>query len=141
MGRPTQMSDPEARRQLAELLSRGETRENIAEVFGVHKDTITEWRKRADVQALVSKFVEERSNRILSKVDNKLEGILSQVDKLSLEDLLKIRREFAAAKSETTIRVDSAGALEDLMEQVAADPALAAALLGTTADAADHTGD
>lgn len=133
------MHDPEQRERLALLLSRGETRERVAEVFGVNKDTITEWRKRADVQALITKFIEERSNRILSKVDNKLEGILSQVDKLSLEDLLKIRREFAAAKSETVIKVDQAGALEDLIAKTIADPELAEKLLGMSAD--EQTGD
>lgn len=122
------MDEPEKRELCAQMMADGNTRDQIAAAFGVNKDTISDWRKRADVQALISKIINDRSNRILSVIDNKIEGYLSQADKLGLDDLIKIRKEFAATKTETVIRVDQAGALEDLITRANSDPAFAAAL-------------
>lgn len=123
------MENEEDRKTFARLYADGQTREQIAQVFNVHLDTVTTWAHRADVQALISKYTEERANRVLRKVDKSIEGRLAQVDDMDVETLLKIRKEFVPDRSETTIRVDQAGAIEDLVEQLTADPSLAAALL------------
>jgi transposase len=134
------MENADDRRTLARLYADGQKREEIAKVFNVHPDTITTWVQRADVQAMISKYTEERANRILRKTDKSIEGRLEHVDKMDIETLLKVRKEFVPDRSETTIKVDQAGAVEDLVEKLAKDPDLAAALLaGATQDSADES--
>lgn len=138
---------PEVKEVVADCYSKGMSQQDIADFltdndFGVVKDrgTIRSWLQRPDVQGLIQKKITERANRILRHTDSKIEGFLTGADKISLENLLKIRREFAGLG----IRVnegDAAGALAELMalahENPEAAEVLRDAIPTTAADFAD----
>lgn len=117
--------NPEAEKQLAELLYEGTARPAIADVFKVHPDTITDWKKRPSVQHLVAKLIQERANRILSQTDTKIEARLREMDKPSIELLLKIRHEYAGENVNLNVSGEGSKALQQLMEAVHEDPVLA----------------
>src|SRR5687768_1869309 len=106
----------EDRQRLAELLADGAKRADIADVFGVHVDTVSEWRKRSDIKALVSKIIEDRADRILSHTDTKILKMLESEKKIPLETLLKIRTAFAGEKLNVKVGADQEEALRALME-------------------------
>ncbi len=126
------MDEPAMRESLARMYADGRSRTEIAEELGCNPSTVSGWVKRADVQALISKFIEERSNRVLRHTDKKIEGILMSGKELELEELLKIRKEFAGQKVEVTNRDgDKAAATDELMQKLHANPELLDQLLGT----------
>lgn len=121
----------ERRETLAQLLADGATREAIAEVFGISADTVTDWRKRADVQQLQQKIIRERANNILSQTDSKILARLQSPEaKIGLRELLEIRRTFAGEKLDINMGADHGSAITELMEKLHDDPTLAAALGG-----------
>ncbi len=128
---------PDSVDQLVELLGTGATREQIAKVFGVNKRTITEWRKRDDVQQKLSKFIRDRANRVLSLTDDKVLKQLESNKQLSVDQLLKIRQTYAGEAFDVNAGSDAAQALSELMKAADKDPALARALAGVLPDAAD----
>lgn len=133
--------NPERKDQLAELLANGAKHADIAEVFGVHRDTIGEWKKRADIQAKVSKIIENRSNAILAHTDTailkRLEQSRDSGKSMPVEVLLRIRQTFAGEKITVDTKGDRAGAMEELMRELHEHPELAAAfgMVGTRDDA------
>jgi transposase len=130
------MDNEGVRKAFAQLYAKGDyDREQLAAEFNVAPDTISRWLHRPDVQALVGQFTQERANRITRRIDSILEGRLEHAEKMDTELLLKIRKELVPDRSETTIKVDSAGAMEDLVAQLATNPELAVALLGQGAAA------
>jgi len=132
----------EAKRELvATLHANGATRAVIAEEFGVAPDTVGAWLQREDIKALVDKILRDRTHRILRQVDTRIEGILQHVEKLKLEDLLKIRKEFLPDRKEIHLNVSKEDALSELWERVAEDPEAAARILGLTELDADAPSD
>lgn len=134
--------DPTRVETVAKLLATGATREKVCEVMGITDlKTVTEWRKRPDVQAAITKVIRERENRVLSLTDTQIVKKLEALgDKIDLETLLKVRREFAGA----TINLkdgDQAGALEELVAAMHKNPALALAVQGAVAGDADSGSD
>lgn len=120
---------PELIDDLAVLFADGAKRADIAETFGVEVWTVTQWRKRPDVQRKVSKIVSERANRILSLTDTKLEALLhAKGASMSVDQLIKIRTAFAGENVNLNLQGDSATALRELMQAMHAEPELAAAL-------------
>lgn len=101
--------------KLAELYIRGVKREVLAREFGVHKDTISNWVHRPDVQAHVQRLNRERINRIVSKVDAELERRLEKVKDMDIEDIIRLRKEMLPHRIEVTEKVDEASAVEELM--------------------------
>lgn len=85
------------RRILAELCAEGHDRAKIAAVMDVHPDTITVWRRRPDVQQQITKLIQDRVNRLTSRIDARLEGLLQDdnIRRLDLKDLLAIRKELS----------------------------------------------
>jgi transposase len=119
------MEDPAKRKFLAELYVDGLKRKEIAAEFGVVPDTISGWLQRQDVKALVTKLIEDRANRILRHTDKKIEGVLLSDKKIELDELLKIRREFAGSKVEVTSKDgDKSAAVDELMQRLHDDPTL-----------------
>lgn len=117
--------DTDRIQRLAELLAEGIKRDDIAEVFGVHRDTISEWRKRADVQQLMSKIIDDRAKRILSHTDTRIVKKLEEGSTIPMRELLEIRRTFAGEKVNLDVAGDRGAAITDLLAAVNADPELA----------------
>jgi hypothetical protein len=127
---------PELKDTLAELLADNVSKQDIADKMGVKdRGTIAEWAKRPEIQTRVSRLIEERSNRILTKTTEKIEGYLNSGSKISLENLLKIHREFAGQKLNIETGADAAKALQELFLQAHDDAELAAAMAKLGIDA------
>jgi hypothetical protein len=95
--------NPDLARQFAEVYAEGASREELATAFGIHKDTVTRWTKRPDVQAIVTELRQQKANRILRKVDSRIEGILENEEtlkNLDLKDLLAIKKEYTPQRIE-----------------------------------------
>lgn len=102
-GRPSPMDQEENVQLLAQLYADGASRAEMADTFGVHEDTISRWTRRADVQALVTQLRQARANRILRKVETRIEGLLENEEtmkKMDLKDLLAIKRDFTPQRVE-----------------------------------------
>lgn len=120
---------PELRDTLAELFVDGKTQQEIADAMSVKdRGTVAVWLKRADIQARISKLIQERANSMLSKTDAKIMGYLTGSSKISLENLLKIRRELAGTLIKVDTGTDPAAALAELWKLADADPEIASAL-------------
>jgi hypothetical protein len=120
---------PELKDTLAELTADNKTQSEIAEAMGVKdRGTIAGWQKRPEIQIRVTRLIQEKSNRILSKTTEKIEGHLNGDKKISLENLLKIHREFAGQLLKIDTGGDAAKALEEIFLVADGDPAMAAAL-------------
>ena len=120
---------PGLKEEVARLHAEGASQATIAEFAGVaDRGTVADWLKREDVQMLVSKFLQDRSNRILRHTDTKIEKKLEadSDDKLSLERLLKIRQTFAGQQVSVDMSGDKSQVLEDFLKELHGDPALAA---------------
>ena len=134
---------PELKGELAEMLADGVSKQKIADAMGVKdRGTIAEWAKRPEIQNRVTKLIQDRANRILSRTTTRIEGELDSGKKISLENLLKIHRTFAG-DTLTVNTGDGAKSLEELFMAAHDDPALAAALsqLGAQAKADESADD
>lgn len=107
-GRPSPMDDPEQQATIADMFGKGASRAEIAKVVGVHRDTVTKWIRRPDMQALITAVRAERANRVIRTVDAAIMAHLETEEaraKLSLKELLDIRKTFQP----TTIEVGRVG--------------------------------
>jgi transposase len=129
--------DPERLDQLAELLADGVYAKDIAKVFGVHRDTVGEWKKRPDVQTKVSQLIKQRANNILSKTDTKILKRLESEKELPIEILLQVRRTFAGEKLTVDTKATSADATAELLQAIHQNPELAKAIGQAKADGDD----
>ena len=116
--------------QFVGMLAEGATNAQIAEAFGVGSRSITEWRKRKDVQEKLHAVIRERASRILSQTDSKLMGVLTgpSGDKLSVDQLLKIREAFRLEGAPEDPAKAGLEAMQQLMDRAADDPEVAEAL-------------
>lgn len=121
---------PELKDQLAELTADGVSQTEIAKALGVKdRGTVAEWQKRPEIQARVSEILRNRCNTITRHTTRRIEGLLNSGKEISLENILKIHREFAGSTLNINHSDADAGkAMEELMMAVHDDPALAAAV-------------
>lgn len=130
MSRPSAMDDEANRQRVADLHANGAVRKVIAEEFDVQPNTVSAWLQREDIKALVDRVLRDRTHRILRSVDTRIETMLQNINKLSLEELLKVRKEFLPDRKEIKLNVSKEDALSELWERVAEDPEAAQAILG-----------
>lgn len=135
-------TDPERKALLVQHLAEGTKHQEVADLFGVHKDTIGEWKKRPDVQAAITAYIRRRSNDILSLVDTSIQKRLEQAREpggksIPTETLLSMRKTYAGERLTIDTEGDAAGATEELMELLHRNPALAAEFAKATAADAD----
>lgn len=128
----SRLSNPEFSRAVAKAYVNGQSREDMADIFGVHKQTITDWIRDPRVQAHAIKIAQERVTRIVRKIDASIESRLESVEKIPTMELMKVRREYL----ERTLKVDVNGGgkgraetMNETMNALESDPALATALL------------
>lgn len=121
-------ANPDLYDQFIELLAGGAARPAIAETLGINKATVSEWKKRPDVQQDLTKRIKERVNEVLRHTDSKIVEKLRAAKDLSIDQLLKIRHEFAGDNVNLNVSGDGSQALQDLLTAVHEDPVLAATL-------------
>jgi len=96
MARPSRLDNPEFLKAVAMAYVEGWTREQCAEEWGVGSlYTITTWFRDPRVQALAGTLAAERMLRIVRKTDSELERRLQTPGELDVDDIIRIRKEFA----------------------------------------------
>jgi hypothetical protein len=121
--------NPDLIDDLVKLFAEGATREQIGDAFGVDVWTVTQWRKRRDVQEKLHALIRNRASQILSHTDTKLLAILTNPkSQLSVDQLLKIREAFKLDGATEDPAKAGIEAMKELMDLAADDPALAEAL-------------
>jgi hypothetical protein len=124
------------RDRIAELWAEGYTNKGIAET--VHsefaeiesvpvKGTIINWRHDEQVANKIHALMRDRISRIVRKTDAALAKRLENDDELTVDEIIKIRKEIAPARDvlDEAERVDPAQAASDLFGAAVDDPDLA----------------
>lgn len=131
---------------IAEKWAEGLTNKAIAEaVFSEFaeiesvpvKSTIINWRHDEQVANKVHAIMRERISRIVRRTDSSLEQRLENPDELTVDEIIKIRKEIAPARDvlDDAERVDPADAASDLFGAAIDDPELAKKIASEAADA------
>lgn len=122
--------NPEYKDILAQMLGNGIPYRIIAEHFDVHLDTVGVWKKRPDIQALVTKYIQERANAILAHTDTAIQKRLEQSSQpggkpIPVEVLLRIRQTYAADRPPEDAGDEKPAALEEMLLALHTNPDLA----------------
>lgn len=129
MARISKLANPEFAKAVAEAYINGLGREEMADIFGVHKDTITDWTRDPRVQGHAARMAQERVTRITRKIDKVIEGRLQESEDLDTELLLKIRKEFLdrSLKVDLSKANETAETINEAATLLESDPKLAEA--------------
>lgn len=130
MARISKLANPEFAKAVAEAYINGMSRAEMSEIFGSHKDTISDWCRDPRVQAHAARFAQERVLRITRKIDNEIESRVEDADDMETELLLKIRKEFLdrSLKIDLNSAKDDAGTMSDALDALEDNPELASQL-------------
>lgn len=136
------------RDRVAELWADGLSNKAIAET--VHsefseiedvpvKNTIINWRHDEQVTNKIHAIMRERISRIVRSTDSALAARLEKADELTVDEIIKIRKEIAPARDvlDENERVDPGDAASDLFGAAIDDPELAKRIAGDAADAGE----
>jgi hypothetical protein len=129
VGRPHALSDPEYCQQVAALFVAGITRAQMAEELGVTESTIKRWRKDPRIKAAAIPLIEERVVQITRKVDSAIEARLQDPSKLSVRELIEIRKEFLAGNLRSQAEKLDEGTVSEAMVAIEKNPQLVDELL------------
>jgi hypothetical protein len=134
------------RDRIAELWADGYSNKGIAET--VHKEfaeiesvpvksTIINWRHDEQVSNKIHAIMRERISRIVRCTDSALADRLENPDELTVDEIIKIRKEIAPARDvlDDAERIDPADAASDLFGAAVDDPELAKKIAGDAANA------
>lgn len=101
------------------------------------KSTIINWRKDEQVENKVHALMRDRISRIVRKTDAILANRLDKEDELTVDEVIKIRKEIAPARDilDGAERADPAQASSDLFGAAMDDPELARKIAGEANDA------
>lgn len=143
-GRPSALSDPEYAQYVATLFVAGRSRKEMAEELDVGEDTIGRWRRDPRVKAHAMKLIEDRTIQITRRVDSAIEARLLNADKMSIRELIEIRKEFLAGTlRQQQERLDE-GTVSEAMAAIEKNPELVDELLALLnkkpAPADEHVG-
>jgi hypothetical protein len=95
MARPSFLDTPENVKAVGEAFANGLSRAQMCEMFGVSDPhTITRWRRDPRVKAVALKVIEDRVLQVTRKVDSVIAGRLEHAEDMTVDELLKIRKEF-----------------------------------------------
>lgn len=135
------------RDRLAELYVEGMSNKDIAETLFSEftdidsipvKNTILNWRKDDVVENKVHALMRERIGRIVRKTDAAINAALEAGD-LSVDEIIKIRKEFVPERDAFTDEKQDAAAIDDdLFGLAEADPEFAERLMGGTDEPDDE---
>jgi hypothetical protein len=121
---------------IAEKWAEGLTNKAIAEAVHTEfaeiesvpvKSTIINWRHDEQVANKIHAIMRERISRIVRRTDAGLESRLENLDELTVDEIIKIRKEIAPSRDvlDDAERVDPADAASDLFGAAIDDPELA----------------
>ena len=128
------------RERIAELWVEGLTNKAIPET--VHSEyaeiedvpvinTIINWRKDEVVENKIHALMRERIGRVVRKTDAAIAKKLEDVDDLTVDEVLKIRKEFVPERDALTdVKQDASQIDEDLFGLMEDDPEFAEKLMG-----------
>lgn len=137
MARPSLLdNEPQLAELIAEMYLDGHTNQEIADTLGrgVHKDTITDYRRDPRVRKIIKRLSDEREALITRKIDKVLLARLEKAQDIDTETLLKIRKEMMPKRVEVSGGVEHADLVRELWEEADKNPALAAILMGLGAE-------
>ncbi len=123
-GRPHFLNDPDNLKLVAALFASGATRDEMCEQCDVSDPgTITRWRKDPRVKAEVRKLLHDRIMRISAKTDSVIEQRLQNAADMTVDELIKIRKEFGGSALMRE-NVDEDGLLNEAMTALEENPEL-----------------
>jgi hypothetical protein len=134
------------RDRIAELWADGYSNKGIAEAVQKEfaeiesvpvKSTIINWRHDEQVSNKIHAIMRERISRIVRRTDSALADRLENPDELTVDEIIKIRKEIAPARDvlDDAERIDPADAASDLFGAAVDDPELAKKIAGDAANA------
>lgn len=134
------------RDRIAELWAEGMSNKGIAEAVCSQfpeietppvKSTIINWRHDETVANKIHALMRDRIGRIVRQTDAALAKRLENDDELTVDEIIKIRKEIAPASAvlNESERVDPADVASDLFDAAIDDPELAKRIAGEAADA------
>jgi hypothetical protein len=109
---------------LARLLVDGKSRDEIADILGCNRYSITKWRKDPRVKAPMLRLAQERTLRVTRLTDSILEGRLSRPEDLTVKELLAIRSAFSGSDlfKKSQEQSDESDNVADILEFFEEDP-------------------
>lgn len=122
------IANPEFARAVAQSYVNGDSREEMAEIFGVHKDTISTWTRDPRVQAHTIKFATERVMRITRRIDSEIERRVEDLEEADIDTMLKIRKEYTERALKNLAQPgdnEQAKNVSDTIEALESDPEMA----------------
>lgn len=125
-GRPNPLADAEFAKAVAEAFVSGQSRQEMCDLFGVKdRDTITRWRRDPRVKVHAFKLIEDRVLQVTRRVDAVIAERLENATELSIDELIKIRKEFlGGALRAQTEKADEA-TITEAMEAIESNPEFA----------------
>lgn len=101
------------------------------------KNTIINWRHDEQVKNKIHALMRERISRIVRRTDSELANRLENASELTVEEIIKIRKEIAPARDvlDESERIDPADAADDLFGAAIDDPELARKIAGDAGNA------
>ena len=125
-GRPNPLADAEFAKAVAEAFVAGQSRQEMCDLFGVKdRDTITRWRRDPRVKVHAFKLIEDRVLQVTRRVDAVIAERLENATELSIDELIKIRKEFlGGALRAQTEKADEA-TITEAMEAIESNPEFA----------------
>lgn len=125
MARPSKLADPEFAQLVAEAFASGASRKDIAEQFGVRcLETISIWRRDPRVKVPLTKIMEDRVLQITRKIDASIEARLGDVDKMTVKELLDIRKEYLGGTLRSRTENIDDDVIGEAMEALEDNPAI-----------------
>lgn len=136
----SKISSPEYAKAVAEAYINGVSTAEMADIFGVTKDTVRNWSRDPRVLAHGGKLAQERVLRITRLIDKEFESRLEDMGSLESETLLRIRKEYL----ERTVRfeniaADTTGTVGETVKALEENPELAKALTDLMAGKTDDS--
>lgn len=130
MARISKLANPEFAKAVAEAYINGVSRDEMAVMFGAHKDTITAWCRDPRVQNHAARMAQDRVTRITRRIDAEIEGRLAHVGSMDVELLLKVRKEYLdrALKIDLGAAQNHSETVSETIQALEDDPELADAL-------------
>lgn len=130
MARISRLANPEFAKAVGEAYADGCSRSEMAEMFGAHVDTITDWCQDPRVQKHAARFAQERVNQITRITDRELLNRLKDADdeeKMPTELLLKVRKEFLdrSLKIDLGKATDQPDTINEVVQNLEENPELA----------------
>lgn len=127
MARTSRLANPEFAKAVGEAYAEGCSRAEMADMFGAHVDTLTDWTRDPRVQAHAARFAQERVNQITRITDREILNRLKDADEMEPELLLKIRKEFLdrALKIDLSKASEQAATINEVTSNLEDDPELA----------------